>query len=282
MGIQMTEVTQKQGSFYDQNRSLILMIGLFVFFIFFKMLDIFWLTLDEDWGDILLSKSFSFVLIIFLLIFMGKTLKDIGIKKEYFVYNCLFSLGFVLLSIVTMRVVHTFVAGDFGAWDLSEVTLSFLYFTFVTNIVNVMMEESLFRGIYLRLSLDVTKKHFWKANLLQAFFFGIWHFPTPLKEYVIGEMTLPEVILYTFVLCLFSFLVAIPWGYYYYKTSSLLPSLIWHLFWNSTLGILPLSSDNMAAYLIALSTGIVVGLLSIPVFERFISPKILKELPPWT
>ncbi|MHA2137283.1 MAG: CPBP family intramembrane glutamic endopeptidase [Candidatus Hodarchaeales archaeon] len=272
---------QKDSSFPEKYRSLLLIIGLFLFFLIFKMLDIFWLTLDEEWGDILLSKSFSVVLILFLLIFMGKTLADIGIKREYFFYNIFFSLGFVLLSIISTRLVYTFIAGDFLAWDFSEVTLTFLYFTFVTNIVNVMMEESLFRGIFLRLSLDVTKKHFWKANLIQAFFFGLWHFPTPLKGYISGEVAFFEFILFTIVLCTFSFLVAVPWGYYYYKTSSLLPSLIWHLFWNATLGISPLLSDNMAAYLPALLVGTLIGLGSIPLFERIISPKVLDELPPW-
>ncbi|PWI46799.1 hypothetical protein CEE45_14945 [Candidatus Heimdallarchaeota archaeon B3_Heim] len=158
---------------------------------------------------------------------MGKTLADIGIKKEYFFYNILFSLGFVILSIVSMRLMYTFIVGDFAAaWDFSEVTVMFLYFTFVTNIVNVMMEESLFRGIFLRISLDVTRKHFWKANLLQAFFFGLWHFPTPLKGYVSGELAFSEAILYIIVLCSLTFAVALPWGYYYFKTSSLLPPLI--------------------------------------------------------
>ncbi len=266
----------------DQNRSLLLIIGLFLFFLVFKMLDIFWLTLDEEWGDILLSKSFSVVLIIFLLLFMGKTFFDIGIKREHFFYNVFFSLSFVVCSIISMRFVYTLVAWDFTAWDIFDVSLTFLYLTFVTNIVNVMMEESLFRGIFLRLSLDASKNHFWRANLLQAFFFGIWHFPTPVKEYVLGEMVLAETIMYMCVLCTLSFAVALPWGYYYYKTSSIVPSLIWHLFWNSTLGIFPLSSDNMLAYLLALLTGTSIALGSIPLFDRIISPEVLDTLPPWT
>jgi membrane protease YdiL (CAAX protease family) len=257
------------------------MIGLFLFFLFFKILDVFWLKLDDEWGEILLSKSLSVVFILFFLVLSNKTLSDIGLKKRNFRYLLLLGLGFVILSILTMRVAYTLVSGNFVAWDITDVALTFVYFTLMTNVVNVMMEESLFRGIFVRMSCNVTQNHMWKVILLQAFFFGIWHVVTPLKELVSRNMVLNEAILYAIVLTLLSFLVAIPWGYYYYKTSSLLPSLVWHLLWNTMLGILPLPSENLFPYLLALFVGSAVGLASIPLFDRIVKKEYLAEIKPW-
>lgn len=49
----------------SSSRALLDIIGLFLFFNVFRAIDIFWLKLDETFGDIIISKSINFVFIIF-------------------------------------------------------------------------------------------------------------------------------------------------------------------------------------------------------------------------
>ena len=261
--------------------SILKIIGLFLFFQLFRALDIFWLRLDEEFGDILLSKSISFIFIIIFIVFTQRDLGDIGLRSNYFNYFLGLGFGFVLISIIGMRVAYSIIDGSMVAWLVVDVSLTFVYFTFFTNLVNVMMEESLFRGIFLRMSLDISRGHFWKANLLQAFVFGTWHLIWPVKEYMSGSITASEASIFAFTYFLFSFLVAIPWGYYYFKTRSLIMPLIWHLCWNTILGILPLPETNIVAYLISFIVGLLIALTTIPIFDRVVSTKYIDELRNW-
>ena len=167
-----------------------------------------------------------------------------------------------------------------AVWNQPDLTLIFVYFTFMTNLVIVMMEEGLFRGIFLPMSLSVTKTHFWKANILQAFLFGIWHWIWPLKELVSANMTMEEVILYAIIYFIMSFSIAIPWGYYYYKTGSILVSVGSHLIWNTLLGLIPLSQEPFLAYLLAFTSAILIALGTIPIFNNIVPPEYLDEIKP--
>ncbi|WP_286082669.1 CPBP family intramembrane glutamic endopeptidase [Parablautia intestinalis] len=61
------------------------------------------------------------------------------------------------------------------------------------NIVNVWMEEGVFRGLFLK-TLSETKP-FMQANFIAAFLFGIWHIVMPIRSYVNGEMSFAAMLL---------------------------------------------------------------------------------------
>jgi len=88
------------------------------------------------------------------------------------------------------------------------------------NIVNVFMEEGLFRGLMTRKFLD--KMSFWKTNFLQAFLLVIWYITWPIKDFLNGNLSIGGFILNSITASYAPFLIALIWGYMYFKTFSLL------------------------------------------------------------
>jgi len=78
-----------------------------------------------------------------------------------------------------------------------------------------------------------------------------------------------------------SFSISIPWGYYYYKTGSLMASISGHLIWNTVLGLIPLPQENLLAYLLAFTSAIGIAFGTIPLFNQIVPPKYIDELEPW-
>lgn len=64
----------------------------------------------------------------------------------------------------------------------------FLALCLVFNIINVWMEEGVFRGLFMKILAE--KGSFISAVLLIAFLFGIWHWVMPLRDYTEGNMSL--------------------------------------------------------------------------------------------
>lgn len=63
----------------------------------------------------------------------------------------------------------------------------FLFLCILGNLINVIMEEGLFRGLYLKL---FEQEHsFFTAALYSSFLFGVWHIAAPLRAFVDVEAT---------------------------------------------------------------------------------------------
>ncbi|KPU44331.1 CAAX amino terminal protease self- immunity [Oxobacter pfennigii] len=77
--------------------------------------------------------------------------------------------------------------------------LSPLFFTFcvIGNIINVMMEEGVFRGLFIRLA--ETRYSFLKAVILSSILFGIWHIAAPVRSLMDGEMSAAGAVIYSFI-----------------------------------------------------------------------------------
>jgi len=108
------------------------------------------------------------------------------------------------------------------------------------NVVNSFMEEGLFRGLLIthfgsRIAL-------WKANLIQAGLFGLWHVVWPLRDYLDGKMEAAEAIGIAIGYVIISGLIGFAWGYFYQKTNT--PWLAWtaHTVNNSTLNLLHITT----------------------------------------
>lgn len=65
--------------------------------------------------------------------------------------------------------------------------LLFFAFCMVGNIINVAMEEGIFRGLFIKLS--ETRYSFIKAVLFSSALFGIWHIAAPVRSLLDGEIS---------------------------------------------------------------------------------------------
>jgi membrane protease YdiL (CAAX protease family) len=68
-----------------------------------------------------------------------------------------------------------------------QIGLLFFVFCIVGNIINVAMEEGIFRGLFIKLS--ETKYSFIKAVIFSSVLFGIWHIAAPVRSLLDGEIS---------------------------------------------------------------------------------------------
>lgn len=73
--------------------------------------------------------------------------------------------------------------GNFG----KQTGLSFFAFCILGNLINVVMEEGVFRGLFLKLAQ--TKYSFIKAVIFSSILFGVWHIAAPVRSLLDGVIS---------------------------------------------------------------------------------------------
>lgn len=151
--------------------------------------------------------------------------------------------------------------------------------------VNSFAEEGLFRGVLLpHLESRLTP---WRANLVQAALFGLWHISRPLRSLVVGGRTPSSAVAYGIQYALGTTIHGLVWGYLYMRTNNLWAPWSAHTVTNLTLPLIILRATpdprglDPAIQMIG-TTGIatcVASLLSILLIkkltERFQRPQAL-------
>ena len=99
------------------------------------------------------------------------------------------------------------------------------------NVINVWMEEGVFRGLFLKMLSET--KPFMQANFIAAFLFGIWHIIMPIRSYVNGEMSFAAMVLMGIGYIILAGIMGIKWGLLYRITGNIWVGLGDHLFNNT-------------------------------------------------
>ena len=210
---------------------------LFIIAMIFKILDVFVFRLDELLGEIILSKSIGFVLVVVYLWFVGKSVKAIGLHGKSVVKALIIGATGVLLILFVsygLQFGALIGAGKEPGLVLAAIDptagvtggLAFALFLVVGNFINSFMEEGLFRGVMLRhfrVSLS-----FWRANFLQATFFAIWHLNWPIKQFMTGQLDLGGLASQSIIVLIATGIVGFAMGYLYLKTDNLWAPWLMH------------------------------------------------------
>lgn len=109
----------------------------------------------------------------------------------------------------------------------------FFILCILLNVINVWMEEGIFRGLFIKL-LSGTKT-FMKANLTAGILFGLWHLVMPIKSYINGEMTFSAMLFMSIGYMILSGMMGLKWGLLYRITGNVWMGLGDHLL-NNTIG----------------------------------------------
>lgn len=122
----------------------------------------------------------------------------------------------------------------------------------VFNIINAIMEEGIFRGLFIKLA---EKKHrFLKANLIAAIFFGLWHIVMPIRSYFDGAMPLGTMLLYSIGYIVLSASISLIWGMLYKISGVIWIGLADHVFNNTIINTLHVSTVSGTDELMILRT----------------------------
>lgn len=108
--------------------------------------------------------------------------------------------------------------------------LGFILLCVLFNLINVWMEEGVFRGLYLTLLKPVSG--FAKANLFAALLFGVWHWVMPMRSYTDGDSSLANLLVMGIGYIILAGIMSVKWGLLYQMTGALWVGLGDHLFNN--------------------------------------------------
>lgn len=113
------------------------------------------------------------------------------------------------------------------------------------NVINVWMEEGIFRGLFSKL-LE-SKMKFIGMIFLIAFLFGIWHCVMPLRDYIEGRSSVANLLVMGIGYIILAGIMSIKWSILYKVSGSLWIGLGDHLFNNVIVtNLLHVISNNEA------------------------------------
>jgi membrane protease YdiL (CAAX protease family) len=259
----------------------------------FRLIDIFVLRLDERLGEIILSKTLGFCLVLLFLYAIGKKLGSIGFHSRRLSESLLIGIAITVLPFIIAYTVEWIVLQQMGqeprllfsAIDpKAGVTggLLFALWLVIGNFINSFMEEGLFRGVML--NLNRMRLSFAKSNWLQALLFGVWHLVWVVKWYQTGVVSTPgEIGLGIVANFLPQICLGLVWGYAYLKTDNLWTAWIAHTLTNTTLNLLHVATvDGMNPGMsIRMTTFSIVSLLMIFLIRYICNQRKMPELTAW-
>jgi len=229
-------------------KPIIICISLFLIAFVFRIADIFFLQIEDAWGEIAVSKICVILLILTFLYLAGKGIDNIGFHFNDLRFNMMiglvpiivaftiaYSLEFLYLLVKGYNPVLRFIPMGHSLNAEWAVTggLVLAFWLVMGNIVNSFAEEGLFRGVML--PLLGSKITLTKANLFQALLFGLWHIAWPIKSVLDGQMDIFNASLISLGYILLATLIGYTWGMIYIQTNSLWGSWFAHTFNNTVL-----------------------------------------------
>ena len=192
-----------------------------------------------------IHKLIGIIILLFLLKIMNYKFKDIDFEKnkwfKYLIYGLIlggicFGISY-LIEYITLysnakRPSFELYVNGFSLVgnEVKHTEMVFFVLCIILNIVNVLMEEGLFRGFFLKVINN--KNNFLKSNMIVALLFGLCHFVMPLRLFITGEMNFISLIVMMLGYIVLAGIMSIKWGMLYKMKGSLFIGIGDHLFNN--------------------------------------------------
>lgn len=232
-------------------------LGVYLLCYFFRIPEYFVLRTDQTWvGEAIVHKVIG-ILILFAVSAGAKlTITQIGFVKEKALCNLLKGLAFgcaVFVLAYSVEIAIAAMQGSFrslqlyvSAYAISRNTgyrteILFFLICIIGNIVNVVMEEGIFRGLFQRL---LEKKYsFMLSAMIASCLFGVWHMIGPVRNYADGTMSMNGMIANIVMLVVTSTLVGFKFAMLTQMTGSLYMAMGDHFVNNTIVNLLHVVSD---------------------------------------
>lgn len=144
---------------------------------------------------------------------------------------------FIQLSKDNSPTLHLYVTSYAIEGNLGNQTgLLFFSFCIIGNIINVVMEEGVFRGLFIKLA--EMKYSFIKAIIISSSLFGVWHIAAPVRNLLDGEMSAAGAMMYGLTLILTSGIAGVKFCLLTKITGSLWLSMADHFLNNTIINVL--------------------------------------------
>ena len=203
----------------------------------------------------------------------------LGFSLAAVVFFVAYAIEVIILKAQGNTVRFGFFTMGFSLTGAAEIHrgVGFILMCVFFNIVNVIMEEGIFRGLFYKiLRTDHTAK---AAILIQALLFGIWHVVTPLHNLIDGDINLIGFIGLSIGYIILAGIMGIKWALMYRMTGNLYAGMADHFFNNCiATNLLHLSTESGTDELMIVRV-LIAQLLSFAVVAAFWMRRKNRTLP---
>ena len=218
----------------------------FVICLIVHTIEVIFIRTDETvFAECFINKVFGILALFVTLNILKLRWRDIGFRKAELLKSAAKGFGICagsyLLAFITEfaalsaqgKPAHMefFVTGFSLTGSTVKLTgAGFVMMCIFFNIINVWMEEGVFRGFFIKyLSSEHGAK---KALYISALLFGLWHIVTPIRSLLDGTMGGAQFAVMTVGYIILSMLMGIKWGLLYQMTGNIWIGMADHFFNN--------------------------------------------------
>lgn len=204
------------------------------------------LRMDQTiFAENFINKIFGIVLLFVLLKQLHWDISTIGFKKYGLAKTILKGFALALFSFFIAYTIECsilyfqekkihlgfFITG-FSLTGVGSIQtgIGFVFINIFFNIINVIMEEGTFRGLFYQ--LINTRYSLKTALFIQALLFGIWHIVTPLHNWIDGEISGMGFVSLSIGYIILAGMMGVKWGLLYRMTGNLYAGMADHFFNN--------------------------------------------------
>jgi hypothetical protein len=221
-------------------------------------------------GEAFIHKVCGIILLAVIISFYSLTWADIGFKNQK-TFNQI-SIG-LLLGLIAFTIAYGieflleirrgnepglkfFVSGFSYKGDIVRQSgFIFLIICVVGNLINVFMEEGMFRGLFIKV-LEGKYSFFWGC-VISSMLFGLWHIIQPLRFYFDGQQALLATLKMGIFIMISSALIGVQYCLFYKISGSLWIGLTLHFINNIATNLIHVSTktgtDEMQTLRIAIA-----------------------------
>lgn len=224
----------------------------------FRVFEYFILRTDKTWvGEAVVHKLTGIVILFAAVGFLRETLADIGLARKGRLRNIgkglFFGIGVFIIA-YAVEIMMAIAGGTFVSLQVYVSTYAvdqnlghrtewlFYIICIVGNMVNVFMEEGIFRGLFQKI---LEKKYsFMCSALIASVLFGLWHIVGPIRNYFDGVSGVEGMIANAIMLTVTSALVGFKFALLTKLTGSLYMAMGDHFVNNTIVNILHVVSET--------------------------------------
>ena len=274
-----------------QEKVLSVVVLVYIVCVVFRLFEYFILQTDKTWaGEAVVHKLIGIVILYLAVQMQGFSWNDIGFVKEKAVKYLLKGLAFGLGIFAIAYAAETLVVMAQGRFDSLQLYVSayavdenigyqtgmvFFLICILGNIVNVIMEEGIFRGLFIRILEK--KYHFISAVVISSVLFGLWHMVAPIRNYVDGTTSMGGMIANIIMLVVTSALVGFKFALLTKIKGSLYMAMGDHFVNNTIVNLLHVVSTTGADEMMVLRVAIAQSLSCVMVLVYYILAYRKKE-----
>ena len=224
----------------------------------FRLLEYFLLRTDETfWGEAFVHKLIGIVILFIAVKYYNFKFAEIGFTRDKIWYNLTGGLAFGLVVFIPAYLVEIIIAVMQGKFETLALYVSaysvagtignqtgFLFFVIciVGNMINVITEEGIFRGLFQKI-LE-RKYSFGLSAAIASGLFGVWHIMAPVRSYYDGTMSYKGFVANAIMLAVTSGLVGFKFALMTKLTNSLYMAMGHHFINNAIVNMLHVVSST--------------------------------------